>query len=137
MDLAFYPQINEFRSRRSVQLLVLDIRRADHCESCRRILQGGSAEPARISRGELGRLWRALEGQCSPACCTLRSLPSLEPRLHPAKIALGLRVFRELDLASVVFVEERIEIMLTNSADKAQLDDSPSWRRYCSQGNKI
>jgi len=136
VDLAFYPQINEFRSRRSVQLLVLDIRRADHCESCRRILQGGSAEPARLSRGELGHLWRCLEsrGSCLQLC--LQDIPSLENRLHPAKIALGLRVFSELELARVELREERIEIRLTKSADKANLDDSPAWRRYSIQGAK-
>ena len=28
VDAAFYPQINEFRGRRSVQLLMTDLRRA-------------------------------------------------------------------------------------------------------------
>ena len=57
-------------------------------------------------------------------------------RLHPAKIALGLRVFSELELARVELREERIEIRLTKSADKANLVDSPAWRRYSIQGAK-
>ena len=134
VDLAFYPQINEFRSRRSVQLLVLDIRRADHRDACRCILQGGSAGGMRLSRGELGRLWRGLAARSGPIRCCLRSLPELEPRLHPGQIALGLRVLEEVALARVSLLGEDIEIMLTKSDGKADLETSPAWRRHCLRG---
>ena len=134
MDLAFYPQINEFRSRRSVQLLVLDVRRADYRECCRCVLQGGCADPFRLSRRELGVLWRRLESAERMLDVDLWDLAGLEPRLHPVQIALGLRILAELDLATVEMPEESIHIMLTKSADKADLNDSACWRRYRTQG---
>ncbi len=134
VDLAFYPQINEFRSRRSVQLLVLDIRRADHCDACRCILQGGSADPLRLSRNELGRLWRSLAARSAPIVCSLSALSELEPRLHPAKIALGLRIFNEVSLAQLRFDNDQIRLELTAADGKADLENSPAWRRYSHRG---
>ena len=134
VDLAFYPQINEFRSRRSVQLLVLDIRRADHRDTCRCILQGKGAEGLHLSRSELGRLWRGLAARRGPIRCCLQSLPELEPRLQPGKIALGLRVLAEVSLATVSLQDDNIEIKLIKSDGKADLESSPAWRRHCLRG---
>lgn len=39
VDVAFTPQINEFRGRRSVQLLVTDVRPSDPLPLCRALLK--------------------------------------------------------------------------------------------------
>lgn len=136
VDLAFFPQINEFRSRRSVQLLVLDIRRAD-CSECVLNVLDGKIDPAlRISRSELGRAWRALEQEGPALHFTLPSLPAQSAHLTAEKLALALCVFSELGLLSLSRQDKDIDIMLTSGAPKAVLDHSPVWRRHGWQGNK-
>ena len=66
VDVAFYPQVNEFRGRRNVQLLVTDLRRADPITLCRKLLRHERLEPEEArrvcpGRQELVRVWRLLE----------------------------------------------------------------------------
>ena len=129
VDAVFFPQISEFRGRRSVQLLMQALRRTDNSDLCRQLLEGGSVERLYLNRGELVRIWRSLEQLC-PIKTALRELGSIEPRLHPAKIALGLRVLRELSLAEISYEDEDIRIMLTHRDGKADLTQSAAWRRY-------
>ena len=127
VDAAFYPQINEFRGRRSVQLLMTDLRKADVSDRCLGILEGGPVDNVAMSREELGRLWRALTGLC-PRRMAVALLGNIEPRLRPEKIALGLRVLRELELAEVTLEDGEIAIGLRAWEVKADLNDSPAWR---------
>lgn len=129
IDLAFHPQVSEFRGRRNVQLVVQDLRPTDVAAFCRHILTTGHAPGVYIDRGELARIWRSLEG-LAPLRLGLRRLGKLEPKLHPAKISLGLRVLQELGLAQIRFAEDDIYIMLTNNGMKADLMQSPSWRKH-------
>ncbi len=127
VDAAFFPQVSEFRGRRSVQLVMSDMRRTDLAALCLRILDGGSFGDHRLTRTELGRLWRALSAQC-PCRMKLSRLSRLDPRLHPAQIALGLRVLRELKLVQVDPDGQDVDIMLIAWEAKTQLDRSPTWR---------
>ena len=128
VDLAFDPEINEFRGRSSVQLQVRGMRRAGDV-SLREILEGNDAHPHRLSRGELGTLWRALEARC-PAELSWEALPSLAPALSPGQIALGLRVLGELDLARVTAGAAGVEISLPGQIRRARLQDSAAWQRH-------
>lgn len=136
VDLAFFPQINEFRSRRSVQLLVLDIRRADCSESVLAVLDGRIDPALHISRSELGRAWRALEQEGSALRFTLPQLPAQSARLTAEKLALALRIFDQLGLLTLERQDQTIDIMLTVNAPKAVLDRSEDWRRHGWQGPK-
>ena len=130
VDAAFYPQISEFRGRRNVQLVLQDLRKADIAGLCRRILREGEAPGVTIERGELARIWRSLEG-LAPLRIGIGRLGKIEHRLPAARIALGLRVLWELELAEVRFAEEEdIYIMLTNKGIKADLMQSAAWRKY-------
>ena len=133
VDAAFFPQISEFRSRRSVQLVISELRRTDEEALCRQILAGGSFD-CRLSRAELAGLWRALESVC-PQRLKLSRLSALEPRLRPTQIALGLRVLSELDLASVRAEGGDVDIMLIAWQAKTELDRSPTWRSQFSGGS--
>ena len=126
VDAAFYPKVNEYKGRRSVQLEILDMRRTDLEQVCRNILTGGSFADHRITRTELVMLWRALQNKC-PCKCRLSRLGSIEPRLRPAQIALGLRVLSELDLAGVQLDGQDIHIMLIAWEVKTDLNRSRTW----------
>jgi single-stranded-DNA-specific exonuclease len=75
VDLAFHPQINEYRGRRSVQLQLLDLRPAQTRVQTERVLwekycRGeplNAAEAAALtpSRAEFAGLWRYLKGRCA------------------------------------------------------------------------
>ena len=129
VDAVFYPQISEFRGRRSVQLLMQDLRRTDVAGLCRRILEGGGPETLPLNREELARIWRGLERIC-PARIALDSLTAIDPRLHPAKIALGLRVLGELKLADINPEHRELTITLPTRGEKADLMQSAAWRKH-------
>lgn len=131
VDVVFSPQISEFRGRRSVQLVIQAMRRHDPGERFRALLSGRQDRRLTIDRRELGLIWRALERQC-PLETELQALGDIEPRLNPAKIALGLRVFSELSLAEAELELDGpgIAIRLMDRGGKADLMDSPAWRAH-------
>lgn len=133
VDVAFYPQVSEFRGRRNVQLVLQDLRKADVAGLCRRILREGDAPGVAINRGDLARVWRSLE-ELSPLRIGIGRLGKIEHRLPAARIALGLRVLWELDLAEIRFAEEEnvedIYVMSTNKGIKADLMQSVAWRKH-------
>ena len=129
IDLAFHPQVSEFRNRKNVQLVIQDVRPTDVAGFCRHILTTGHAPGVYIDRAELARIWRSLES-LAPLRLGLGRLGKLDPRLHTAKISLGLRVLQELDLCQIRYAENDIYIMITNNGMKADLMQSPSWRTH-------
>ncbi|MCD7768891.1 MAG: single-stranded-DNA-specific exonuclease RecJ [Oscillospiraceae bacterium] len=129
VDAAFYPQISEFRGRRTVQLVLLDLRRTDRQALCRRALEGQTGAGQRLTRSELGRLWRSLARR-SPVHLGVGRLEGIEPGLDPVQIALGLRVLSELGLAAVRTDGQSVDITLIVREGKADLMQSVTWRRY-------
>ena len=127
VDAVFYPQVSEFRSRRSVQLVIEDMRRAGQERLCRHILEGGDLGGCRLTRPEISGLWLTLRRRC-PIRCRLTHLADVEPRLRPAQIALGLRVLKELGLADARLDGREIAIALNDWDTKTELDRSPTWR---------
>lgn len=127
VDLAFCPQINEYRGRRSVQLLVTDIRPADPLPLCRDILSG-RAIPAWDAadfcpiRTDFVLLWRWLRG---PLCIPLGDLPGVCPRpLPPAKFCLCLRVMAELKLVQLQFEGDQLTVVPNAGTGKVDLANS-------------
>ena len=127
VDLAFCPQINEFRGRRSVQLLVTDVRPADPLPLCRDILQGGqipawdAADFCPI-RTDFVLVWRWLRGTL---CVSLGELPGVCPRpLHPAKFCLCLMVLAEMGLVQVQFEDDQLTVVPVSGTGKVDLDNS-------------
>ena len=99
VDAAFYPQINEFRDRRSVQLLICDLRKHDTA-AAERVLSGAYPEaPVPMPRSNFEALWRALAergGRCSAPM--ERFCPELCPALTEQELCLCLKVLEELGL---------------------------------------
>jgi len=104
VDLAFTPQVNEFRGSRSVQLLVTAARPHRPEELCEAILAGRkecfwAAAPWCPQRADFVRVWRLLENpgfRLGNSCAdVLRQCPS---GMRPECFCLCLAIFREAGL---------------------------------------
>lgn len=126
-DVAFYPQINEFRGIQSVQLLVSDIRPHDAAPG-RRILEGDYSGAAvwLPERPDFARVWRALvarEGQSQGAPCALRA--ALAPHMREERMCIVLKVLEELGLVRLEQAEGGIlAVAAVPGAPKADLNTS-------------
>ena len=130
-DMAFTPQINEFRGKVSVQLIVNAVKPHDGSELCRELL--GEATPCccreasryRPDRDDSVRVWKQIR---QPGFTTGRDLPSLlaqaPAEMAPEKYFLCLLSFYESGLlcneaentlfgASVRFPEEKVDLNAT------------------------
>ena len=132
IDAAFYPQINEFRGRRSVQLLMVDVRRADTCRECEDILVSGElpgaweCEALCPERRDFVRVWRWLERSGGEVSGKLAELGSWGPEgMNPAKTALCLRAMSEESLAGLKCLAGELNITALKREGKANLDESP------------
>ena len=132
VDVAFYPQINEYRSRISVQLIVTDIRRYDTQALCSRLLNGqppefGEGADILPNRSDFARLWRYLsrcggtvELPCSALSCSFTSAG-----LPPAMACAMLRIFAETGLLELEADGEVIRLKQTKTQGKADLAAAP------------
>jgi single-stranded-DNA-specific exonuclease len=129
VDLAFSPQINEFRLRKSVQLVVTDLRRYDGAELRTRLLDGGlsrlGANEILPDRQDFAKVWRAMTAAGGHAAGDLLELRrSLHLRMHPGKLLACILVFRELGLLQVGFTDVYLDIIQTSVGQKADLHAS-------------
>ncbi len=99
VDAAFFPQINEFRDRRSVQLLLCDIRRHDASGAARILAGEYPAEPAPLPRCDFETLWRALVSRGGSFSAPLdRFCAEVCPAMEEETLCLCLKVFEDLGL---------------------------------------
>lgn len=144
VDAAFYLQINEFRSSRTVQLQMVDIRPSlsgsareeESLQLVGRCLQGQELRPrdaVRLlpSRDQCVCLWRALQHTVPPDGLEADYLPllrRLSGALHGAepflRTALCLEVFRERGLLQSLRQGDIIRLHLTGQGKKVALDRS-------------
>ncbi len=140
VDVAFNPQINEFRGEQSVQLNILDIR--PHCNAdCQpdtslyhALLENriSPADAARLlpSRAVLATVWRYLAAN---ACPDVREVPVCLcrkiVRWSGAPLSLGqlmtcLDIFRDVGLLQTTRQNKYLTIRLTPGDTKADLNES-------------
>lgn len=124
VDAAFFPQINEFRQRRSVQLLLSDIRRHD-AEAAAAILGGRYPSDARpLPRENFECLWYALKAKGgSYADALSRFCAALCPALDEETLCLCLKVFEELGRITIAADGENVRVELSNK-EHTPLEDS-------------
>ena len=132
IDIAFYPQINEFRSRRSVQLLVTDVRPHDRSELCRRLLSGlelspGDAADCLPRRSDLAVLWRQLL-HMPRAPIPVGDVLNVCGLYSPMACA-GLAAFSELGLVSLSENGGHTYISINRDTPKVELSNSATLRR--------
>jgi single-stranded-DNA-specific exonuclease len=106
IDVAFTPQINEFRGHVSVQLLVSALRRHDPEELCARILDGEkdvlwAAAPFRPERTDFVRVWKMAEQDSFRLPEDTRAILALTPPgMTEESFCLCLAVLHEVGLLS-------------------------------------
>jgi len=124
-DVAFTPQINEFRGRRSVQLLVTDVRPSDPLPLCSALLKN-QCVPAWDTvdlyplRADFAVAWRWLK---APMVFSLSELPERAP-MRPEKFCVCLRVMAEMGLAAVDFDGEMLHLRPLPTSGKVDLGAS-------------
>ncbi|MPM64036.1 hypothetical protein SDC9_110922 [bioreactor metagenome] len=146
VDVAFYPQINEFRGIRSVQLLVADLRpaltRAQAEQALYEKLLGGenlSSRQARSllpSRAEFAGVWRYLQahapgGRLEASACRLSRGVACTYGLPeaPCRTLICLSV---LDECGLICLERRADILsvrMLQPSGKVDLERSATLRR--------
>lgn len=144
VDAAFYLQINEFRSTRSVQLQLIDLRpsldpsgrEADSLQLCRALIDGERVSPrdaARLmpARDQFVRLWHTLEREAGPQGLCEPELPLLR-RLSAEMVGaesflrtvLCLYVFAERGLLQLSCTDGMLSLRLQSDGKKVVLEDS-------------
>ena len=141
VDLAFTPQINEFRGERTVQMNVLDIRPSCAAECCPdtagyRAMQENrlTAEIARLlypERTTLAMVWRYLAAsgstiQESPLCLCRKIVRWSGKSLSLAQLMTCLDIFSDVGLLQTQRLHKYISIRLTPGPQKADLNESPT-----------
>ncbi len=145
VDVAFNPQINEFRGERSVQLNILDIRPycAAPCPpdtSLYRALQEDRISKADAGtllpdRALLGMVWRYL---ASHACPDMQEVPVCLCRkivrwsgisLSLGQLMTCLDIFRDVGLLQTTRQNKYLSIRLTPGQNKADLNESRTMQR--------
>ena len=139
VDIAFTPQINEFRGDRTVQMNVLDIR-PSCCADCSpdtapyRAFSENRITPeiARLlypDRNTLAMVWRYLAAcgssiQESPLCLCRKIVRWTGKPLSLGQLMICLDVFRDVGLLQTRRLHKYISIQLTPGPQKADLNDS-------------
>ena len=145
VDAAFYLQVNEFRSQRSIQLQLIDLRPSldpsgrenEALSLCRELISGGALSPrdaarALPSRDQFVRAWRVLEREVGPDGVSEPMLPLLRHLSSEMvgaetflRTAMCLQVFAERGLLSIEREDTTLTLRLTADGKKVELDKSP------------
>ena len=140
VDVAFHPQINEFRGERSVQMNVVDIRPSCSAPcpmdiSRYRALRTGALTPDQAAvllpdRGTLGNVWRYLavcpekELRESPLCLCRKIVRRTGTEMSLETLLTCLDIFRDVGLLELKRVHLTLSIRLTPGTQKADLNQS-------------
>ncbi len=144
VDVAFVPQINEFRGEQSVQMNVMDIR--PNCKACCSAdcsaylsLRAGTISPTAAEallpdRQTLGLVWRylAANGQTlqeTPMCLCRKIVRWTNTPLSLGTMLTCLDIFRDVGLVQTQRLHKEIHICLVPRQDKADLTASQTMQQ--------
>ena len=147
VDVAFAPQINEFRGIRSVQLNLQDIR--PHCSvpcrwelGCYNALQEGTLTDAQAQiltpdRATLGLIWRYLSSQQGmireePMCLCRKIVRWSQKSLDLQTLLICLDIFADVGLLQLQRLHKHLQIRLCPDAPKADLLTSATMAKLLS-----
>ena len=145
VDVAFVPQVNDFRGERTVQLNVLDIRPScrAHCspenEGYHTLSGGGLtreiAEKLLPDRATLAMIWRYLAAETrpeireTPMCLCRKIVRWSGTPLSLGKMLTCLDIFADVNLIETQRLHKYLSIRLTPSAGKTDLNRSRTMQR--------
>ena len=140
VDVAFLPQINEFREELSVQMNVQDIRPACKAECSPELfgyhgLRSGAIDPEQAAallpdRATLGIVWRYLSAvpggsiREMPMCLCRKIVRWSGASLSLGRMLTCLDIFSDVGLLKTHWLHNTITIQLTQGASKADLTQS-------------
>ena len=144
VDVAFTPQINDFRGERSAQMNILDIRPAcsvpcDPDNSDYRALRSGRLTPSQAEnllpqRSELAMVWKylsAIPGEVreTPICLCRKIVRWTNRPLSLGKLMTCLDIFADVDLLQIQRLHKYITIRLNSASAKADLSRSQTMQQ--------
>ena len=143
VDMAFTPQVNEFRGTRTVQMNVIDIRPSCNAECLpdagpyrdmqRGNLTSGEAAALLPDRKMLALVWRYLDAanpvQESPMCLCRKIVRWSGKPLNLGQMLTCLDIFRDVGLLTVQRQHKYVSIRLTPGEGKADLSRSQTMQR--------
>ena len=145
VDVAFQPQVNEFRGERSVQLNVLDIRPHCNCpcdpdSTLYRHLRNGSLTPAEAdkllpSRQVLAAVWRYLSERSdrvvreTPICLCRKIVRRAGVEMDTSLLLTCLDIFSDVGLLQQQRMNKHLQIQLNTVDGKADLQQSSTMQR--------
>ena len=145
VDIAFTPQINEFRGERTVQMNVSDIRPSCNAEASPdtgtyRALQEDritAAEAAGLTpdRGTLAMVWRYLAGvsnetiEENPMCLCRKIVRWSGKPMALGQMIVCLEIFRDVGLLELQRLHKHYRIRLTPGPQKADIQTSQTLQR--------
>ena len=144
VDVAFAPQVNEFRGDRTVQLNVIDIRPScvapcspdagSYLALKNGTITADAAAALLPERSTLGMVWRYLAGAPAPLEETPMCLCRKIVRWSGCSLSLGqlltcLDIFADVKLLELQQHHKYLIIRLTNSGEKADLSASQTMQR--------
>ena len=145
VDVAFIPQVNEFRGERSVQLNIQDIRPAcsapcDMDASAYRALRRGELRPEEArkllpQRELLGMVWRFLAAvpggvlEETPECLLRKLVRRNNLPMSLSQLMTCLSVFSDVHLLQLHYQHRTLCIRLLPTREKADLQQSPTLQR--------
>ena len=140
VDVAFYPQVNDFRGIRSVQMNLVDIR--PHCQAAcswdcaaytalrEHRLSCADARELMPDREVLGRIWRYLDRFCQteivedPLCLCRKIVRWTEKDLSLGQLMVCLDILSDVELIHLRRMNNRVTIRLSTSQEKRDLNES-------------
>ena len=145
VDVAFIPQINEFRGERSVQMNVLDIRPCCKAECSMETagyralrnggLDGRMAAQLLPDRNTLALVWRylaAVPGESireTPQCLCRKFVRAMGEPMSLGKLLTCLDVFADVELLQMNWDHKYITVRLAHTDQKADLNRSRTMQR--------
>lgn len=143
VDVAFTPQVNEFRGTRTVQMNVIDIRpscsaeclpdAAPYRDMQRGNLTSGEAAALLPDRKMLALVWRYLDAanpvQESPMCLCRKIVRWSGQPLNLGQMLTCLDIFRDVGLLTVQRQHKYVSIRLTPGEGKGDLSRSQTMQR--------
>ena len=144
VDIAFTPQINEYKGERSVQMNVLDIRPSCTAEcrpdaSCYRALREDrltreAAETLAPDRPMLAMVWRYLASlgpnvEESPICLCRKIVRWSGKPMALGQMMTCLDIFQDVHLLAVTKNRKKLSIRLSAGSGKADLNQSVTMQR--------
>ncbi len=145
VDVAFHPQINEFRGVKSVQMNLLDIRpsctancsweKAAYMALQENRLDAQAAGALLPSRERLGTVWRYLthagkqEIREEPLCLCRKIVRWSNQDFNLGQLLTCLKIFADVGLLELHQLNQYMTIRLSQSREKRDLNESPTMQQ--------